>query len=178
MGINTADNMGLGSLFVHLFKSLYFILFLLFIFMGRMNFPFLLGLLLSAVMVTGRAIKRKDARDADVRKNNAPSSDLQNDDARNIDDDDPHNEDVRRSNGDMRLEKEERWDKDFLKLLEEFASVEKRQDNENFASHTRTIQEATPRRQDGIVKECPIFCVVPGFFCGLCAFIDATDTNY
>ena len=68
-----------------------------------------------------------------MRKNNAPSSDVQNDDARNIDDDDPHNEDVRRSNGDMRLEKEERWDKDFLKFLEEFASVEKRKGNKRIS---------------------------------------------
>merc|ERR1711970_1561822 len=57
MGINTADNLSLGSLFVHLFKSLFFILFFFFSFMGRMNFPVLLGLLLSAVMVTGRGIK-------------------------------------------------------------------------------------------------------------------------
>merc|ERR1712212_1183262 len=57
MGINTADNLSLGSLFVHLFKSLFFYLIFFFSFMGRMNFPVLLGLLLSAVMVTGRGIK-------------------------------------------------------------------------------------------------------------------------
>ena len=42
---------------------------------------------------------------------------------------DPQNEDVRRNNGDVKLEKEERWDKLFLEFLEEFASHEKIQGN-------------------------------------------------
>merc|ERR1712215_142046 len=72
MGINTADNLSLGSLFVHLFKYFFFIFFFfLFSFMGRMNFPVLLGLLLSAVMVTARGIK---VHIASERKNQADAA--------------------------------------------------------------------------------------------------------
>ena len=77
----------------------------------------------------------KDAQNADVLKNNAPKSDVRNDDLRDIDvkNDDPQNEELRRNNGDVNLEKEERWDKDFFEFLEEFASVEKRQGNKKIS---------------------------------------------